>query len=173
MVGDFALYSQFKNPFRDIISLVGHSPVLAHSISAMGALHYSLVSDSDTTLMPWSTNNLETVSWILTPEEIENVITPAASRRPSSKVYQQFLEFKQRALHQLSMDLDSPVMQRDNRTLAGIVVLALLDLFESGSGAWSYHIEGAKKLIKSRPKDELPKGILEGLETFAIDGCLM
>lgn len=89
------------------------------------------------------------------------------------KAYQHFLEFKQRTLNQLTQDLSNPVMQRDDRTLAAIVVLALLDLFESGSGAWSYHIEGAKKLLRGRPENELGQGILQGLDTFVVDGCLM
>lgn len=171
-MGDFALYSQVKNPYRDIISLVGSSPVLAYGLSAMGALHYSLLSDSDSSMMPWSSNSA-TVNSLLSPEEIEDVITPAASRRPASKAFEDFLEFKQRALNQLATDLNSPKMQKDDRTLAGIVVLGLLDLIESGSGAWSYHVEGAKNLLKSRPKSGSGQGLIEGLDTFAIDGCLM
>jgi hypothetical protein len=50
------------------------------------------------------------------------------------------------------MDLHNPAMQKDGRTLAAIVLLAFIDIFESGSGAWSYHIEGAKKLLKDRPE---------------------
>lgn len=167
------MYDQIKNPWRDILSLVGSSPVVAHGLSAMGALHYSLISNSDSSLMPWSSYNPISSADDLSAEEIGNFVTPAGDRRPASKAYQHFLEFKQRTLAQLSKDLVNPVMQKDDRTLAAIVVLALLDLFESGSGAWSYHLEGAKKLLKSRPENQLRQGILQGLETFAIDGCLM
>lgn len=173
MVEDFTVYDRIKNPWRDILSLVGSSPVVAHGLSAMGALHYSLRSHSDSSLMPWSSQNLTSSNSHLSVEEIESIVTPAGSRRPSSEAYQHFLEFKQHTLAQLSKDLANPVMQKDDRTLAAIVVLALLDLFESGSGAWSYHIEGAKKLLRSRPENQSGQGILQGLETFAIDGCLM
>lgn len=173
MVEDFSVYDQIKNPWRDLLSLVGSSPVVAHGLTAMGALHYFLLSNSDSSLMPWSSHNLIASTSHLTAEEIESIVTAAGSRRPSSKAYRHFLEFKQRTLAQLSKDLASPVMQKDDKTLAAIVVLALLDLFESGSGAWSYHIEGAKKLLRSRPENQLGQGILQGLETFAIDGCLM
>ncbi|KAJ5174650.1 uncharacterized protein N7482_000527 [Penicillium canariense] len=173
MANDFVVYSQSKNPWRDIISLVGDSPLLAHGLCAMGALHYSLMSDSDSSQMPWSSNNLLTSSSNLSPEEIESIVSPAGNRRPSSRAFQHFLEFKQRTLHQLSQDLLNPVKQKDDRTLAAIVVLALVDIFESGSGAWSYHIEGAKKLLRDRPESNLGHGILDGLETFAIDGCLI
>ena len=173
MANDFVVYSQSKNPWRDIISLVGDSPLLAYGICAMGALHYSLMSDSDSSQMPWSSNSLSTSGSLLSPEDIETIVSPASNRRPSSKAFKHFLEFKQRTLRQLSRDLSSPVMQKDDRTLAAIVVLALVDIFESGSGAWSYHIEGAKKLLRDRPENTLGQGILDGLETFAIDGCLM
>ncbi|KAJ5439538.1 uncharacterized protein N7458_010536 [Penicillium daleae] len=173
MANDFVVYSQSKNPWRDIISLVGDSPLLAHGLCAMGALHYSLMSDSDSSPMPWSSNNLLTSGSPLSPEDIETIVSPAGNRRPSSRAFQHFLEFKQRTLHQLSKDLSNPVMQKDDRTLAAIVVLALVDIFESGSGAWSYHIEGAKKLLRDRPENNFGQGILDGLETFAIDGCLI
>ncbi|KAJ5692817.1 hypothetical protein N7462_002240 [Penicillium macrosclerotiorum] len=172
MTGDFVVYSESNNPWRNIISLVGGSPLLANVLSAMGALHFSLRSNSDSTQMPWSSNLLSDGS-NLSSEEIESFVTPAGARRPSSKAFQHFLEFKQRTLHQLSKDLSNPVMQKDDRTLAAIVVLALLDLIESGSGAWSYHIEGAKKLLRDRPENELGQGILQGLESFAVDGCLI
>lgn len=173
MVEDFTVYDQINNPWRDILSLVGSSPAVAHGLTAMGALHFSLRSQSDSSLMPWSYHDISSPTSQLTAEEIENMVTPAGSRRPSSKAYQHFLEFKQRTLAQLSRDLINPAMQKDDRTLAAIVVLALLDLFESGSGAWSYHIEGAKKLLRSRPENQFGTSILQGLETFAIDGCLM
>ncbi|CAG7918732.1 unnamed protein product [Penicillium olsonii] len=173
MVNDFALYSQHKNPFRDLTALVNHSPVLAHSITALGALHYSLLSESDSSLLPWSSGNLATADSNLSVEEIEDIVAPAGSRKPLSQAYRHFLEFKQRALRQLSMDLQSPEMQKDGRTLAAIVLLAFLDIIESGSGAWSYHIEGAKKLLKDRPETGLGQGILDDLDEFALDGCLI
>ncbi|KAJ5103480.1 hypothetical protein N7532_004009 [Penicillium argentinense] len=173
VAGDFVVYAGSKNPWRDIISLVGDSPLLAHALSSMGALHYSLTTNSDSSTMPWSTQGLATDDSQLTPEQIESFISPTGLRRTPSKAFEHFLEFKQRTLNQLSKDLRNPVSQKDDRTLAAIIVLALLDLFESGSGAWSYHIEGAKKLLRDRPENELGQGILQGLESFAVDGCLI
>lgn len=168
MVNDFALYSQHKNPFRDLTALVNHSPVLASSIAALGALHFSLVSESDSSVEPWSSGNLS-----MSAEDIEDIVAPASSRKPTSQAYHHFLEYKQRALRQLSMDIHNPTMQHDGRTLAAIILLAFLDIFESGSGAWSYHIEGAKKLLKARPENGPGQGILDDLDAFALDGCLM
>lgn len=173
MVEDFVVYAGSKNPWRDIISIVGDSPLLAHALSSMGALHYSLATTSDSSTMPWSKQNILAADTKLTPEEIESFISPTGAKRPPTKAFQHFLEFKQRTLNQLSKDLCNPLAQQDDRTLAAIIVLALLDLFESGSGAWSYHIEGAKKLLRDRPEDDLGQGILQGLESFAVDGCLI
>lgn len=56
------------------------------------------------------------------------------------------------------------------------MVLALMDAIESGDGAWKYHLEGAKKLLKSRQQSESPtqaQGMMNWLDTFAIDGCLL
>ena len=36
----------------------------------------------------------------------------------------------------------------DNASVIAIVLLAVLDIFESGSGAWNVHLEGSKKLIE-------------------------
>ncbi|KGO64039.1 Protein of unknown function DUF3468 [Penicillium italicum] len=168
MVNDFALYSQHKNPFRDLTALVSHSPVLTSSIAALGALHCSLASESDSSVLPWSPGNLS-----MSAEEIEDIVAPASSRKPTSQAYHHYLEYKQCALRQLSMDLNNPAMQKDGRTLAAIVLLAFLDIFESGSGAWSYHIEGAKKLLKDRPENGPGQGILDDLDAFALDGCLI
>lgn len=37
----------------------------------------------------------------------------------------------------------------DNASIIAIVLLAVLDIFESGSGAWNIHLEGSKKLIEA------------------------
>ncbi|KAJ5888171.1 hypothetical protein N7495_008212 [Penicillium taxi] len=170
-----SLYPQFNNPWRDLIALVGSSSLLANSLAALGAIHYSLIGNSESE-MPWSSPNLAASNPILTPAYIERMVTPSTSRHPTSKAYRHFLELKQRTLNQLSKDLSKPELRYDARIPAVIVVLALLDIFESGSGAWSYHIEGAKKLLNHRQvkqDNELGEGILQGLETFAVDGCLI
>lgn len=44
------------------------------------------------------------------------------------------------AIHRTTQDQQS--------LLITVVLLAFLDIFESGSGAWSYHIEGIKKMLE-------------------------
>ncbi|GIK01691.1 hypothetical protein Aspvir_005729 [Aspergillus viridinutans] len=175
LVSYLALYSDVRNPYRDLTFLVGDSPVLAHALAATGALHHAILTNLEFSL-PWSTDGAGDGGTALSSEEVERAVISSMARRPSSKDYEHFLGFKQRALRQLSLDICDPVMRNDNRTLAAIMVLALMDAIESGDGAWKYHLEGAKKLLKSRQQSKSPvpaQGMMNWLDTFAIDGCLL
>lgn len=54
-------------------------------------------------------------------------------------------------------------------TFIAVILLAVLDLVESGSGSWIFHLEGAKKLLeagnrKGRPEFEKgPRTLLHEL----------
>ncbi|EAW09833.1 Zn(II)2Cys6 transcription factor [Aspergillus clavatus NRRL 1] len=175
LVNYLALYSNVRNPYRDLTSLVGESRVLTHALAATGALHYAILTNPELSL-PWSSDAMEEAGTALSSEEMERSVINSMAKRPSSQVYEQFLGFKQHALRQLSLDLCDPVMRNDNRTLAAIMVLALMDAIESGGGAWKYHLEGAKKLLKHREQSKAPtqtQGMMDWLDTFAIDGCLL
>jgi hypothetical protein len=172
LVGYLVLYPGIRNPYRDLTSLVGDSPVLAHALSATGALHYALLYHEEFSPAPLSPDGSSTTT--LSLQELESAVTNSVTRRPASKVYEHFLAFKQRALHQLSLDIRDPARQNDDRTVAAIIVLALVDAIESGGGAWKYHLEGAKNLLKCReygPHAGHAQEIMH--DTFAIDGCLM
>ena len=170
---DLVLYSNTQNPYRDLISLVGESPLLANALSATGALHYALLANGDFSPMPWPSDGPTATGTLLSPQEVEKVVT---SSRPSSKVYEHFLKLKQRALRQLSRDLCDPVKRNDETTAAAIMVLALMDAIESGDEAWKYHLEGAKKLLNNRQQGSdagRSREIIGWLDTLTIDGCLM
>ncbi|KAL4897242.1 putative C6 finger domain protein Acr-2 [Aspergillus ambiguus] len=176
LVNYLALYSSVQNPFRDLTLLVGDSPVLAHALAATGALHYAILANSDFSPMPWSTDGTALTGSLLSSHDVEQAVVSTISQRPASKVYEHFLAFKHRALHQLSRDVGDSVMRNDTRTLAAIMVLALMDAIESGDGAWKYHLEGAKKILKIRERENNPtqaNGMIDWLDTFAVDGCLL
>lgn len=175
-MGYLTLYSSVQNPFRDLTLLVGDSPVLAHALAATGALHYAILANSDFSPMPWSSDGTALTSALLSPQDVEQAVISTISQRPASKVYEHFLTFKHRALRQLARDVGDSVMRNDTRTLAAIMVLALMDAIESGDGAWKYHLEGAKKILKVRQRGSSPaqaNGMMEWLDTFAVDGCLL
>ncbi|KAF9893091.1 hypothetical protein FE257_012502 [Aspergillus nanangensis] len=176
LVNYLTLYSNVQNPFRDLTLLVGDSPVLAYALAATGALHYSILANSDPSPMPWSSDGNAITSAASSPEDAETAVISTISRRPSSKVYEHFLGLKQRALHQLAQDIGDPILRNDTRTLASIMVLALMDAIESGGGAWIHHLEGARKLLTIRQREQTPSqasGMIDWLDTFAIDGCLL
>lgn len=51
------------------------------------------------------------------------------------------------------MKLISAALKKDHTTLGdksiliAVVLLTILDIFESGSGTWNVHLEGAKRLL--------------------------
>ncbi|KAL4794591.1 fungal-specific transcription factor domain-containing protein [Aspergillus venezuelensis] len=175
LAGYLTLYSDVKNPFRDLIPLVGDSPVIAQSLAAMGALHYVILANGEFSPMPWPVEKPPTSGMPSPPDETGPAELSSLSRRSYSQVYEQFLGIKQRALQQLSQDISDPVLRNDNKTLAAIMVLALMDAIESGRGAWKYHLEGAKKLLQSREHDKSgqTQTMMNWLDDFATDGCLV
>ncbi|OJJ44282.1 hypothetical protein ASPZODRAFT_135084 [Penicilliopsis zonata CBS 506.65] len=174
VVGIFALYPNVKNPYLDLITLIGESPVLAYSLTATGAVHYALVANGDLPSLPWTpSNNPSPAGRSLLQSDFDSVVANVISRKPVSQVYEHFLSLKHRALRQLSQDLRDPLLQNDDRTVAAILVLAVLDAFESGSGAWKCHLEGAKKLLKNRQQIGHHRSLIDGLDTFVTDGCLL
>ncbi|KAL5340099.1 fungal-specific transcription factor domain-containing protein [Aspergillus crustosus] len=175
LAGYLTLYSDVRNPFQDLIPLVGNSPVIAHSLAAMGALHYMILANGEFSPMPWPVERFSTSDVPSPPESAGPADLGSLSRRSCPTVYEHFLGLKQRALHQLSQDISDPALQSDNRTLAAIMVLALMDAIESGHGAWKFHLEGAKRLLQAREheKPNHAQTMMDWLDDFATDGCLV
>ncbi|KAL4878696.1 fungal-specific transcription factor domain-containing protein [Aspergillus karnatakaensis] len=175
LAGYLTLYSNVKNPFQDLIPLVNDSPVIAHSLAAMGALHYVILANGEFSPMPWAGARLSISDPTTPPEAVGPADLGALSRRSCPRAYEHFLGLKQRALHQLSRDVSDPSLRSDNRTLAAIMVLALMDAIESGHGAWKFHLEGAKKLLENRShvKSSQAQTMMNWLDDFATDGCLV
>ncbi|KKK14615.1 hypothetical protein AOCH_005803 [Aspergillus ochraceoroseus] len=170
-----ALYSDVRNPFRDLIPLVSDSPVISYSLAATGALHHAILVNGEFSPMPWSADRLSTSGIPSPPEEAPPTEISSLVRRPSTRSYEHFLGLKQRALHQLSQDICDPVMRNDNMTLAAIMVFALMDAIESGHAAWKFHLEGAKKIIQNREHDPTSQArrMMNWVDDFATDGCLL
>lgn len=113
------------------------------------------------------------MSTYLVPEQ--HAVLPFSPQR-SNLAYGHFLGLKQRALRSLSLSISDESLRHDDRTVAAILVLILLDANESGNGAWKYHLEGAKNLLRSRQetaKSESMQEVIEELDTFVVDNCLM
>jgi hypothetical protein len=73
------------------------------------------------------------------------------------------LAFKHQAMEALSKSLSDPKLSKQDTTVASIFLLVFLDLLESGSDGWNYHLEGAKNLIASTyPQSGSQAGINHG-----------
>lgn len=165
------MYDGVKNPYRGLIPFVEGAPVLTETLAAVGALHYAYLSSNNKLLRlrPPRRDSLDTDSGgaqhECLPLSLEN----------SSVAYEHFLSLKQQALRSLSLNISDESLRHDDRTVASILVLILLDVIESGNGAWKYHLEGAKNLLKSRQDTNAASmgRVIEELDTFIVDNCLV
>lgn len=67
----------------------------------------------------------------------------------SGSIMKYYLRSKSHCLGLVSAALAIQRTTQDQQSLLiTVVLLAFLDIFESGSGAWSYHIEGIKKMLE-------------------------
>ena len=74
------------------------------------------------------------------------------------QIHQDALVFKHQAIQGLTHALNSPTTSEQDTTVASIFLLIFLDLLESGSDKWNFHLEGAKRLITNGQLNELQAG---------------
>lgn len=115
------------NPYRGIIACAS-SPVVASAIVAVAACH----DIQSLTGRPMARLPLPTTSTALAVEAPFN----------------HYLQSKGQCLKLISAALAKDrTTQGDKAILIAVVLLTILDIFESGSGTWSLHLEGAKTLV--------------------------
>jgi hypothetical protein len=117
--------------------------VVLSAIVTISACHYSQSITSCPTAELIATGNLANASFAGRLDANSLVISRAA-------LLKYYLQSKAHCLRLIS---DSLLKGRDpegdTAILIAVILLAILDLFESGSMAWAFHIEGAKKLLRS------------------------
>ncbi|GLI71927.1 hypothetical protein PoHVEF18_000094 [Penicillium ochrochloron] len=134
----FIVYDTERNPFRSLIPLGLENPVLMKAILALAARHH--VNKGQSFHEPESPTSPQLVT---------------ANRHA--------LAFKHQAMEALSKSLADPKLSKQDTTVASIFLLVFLDLLESGSDGWNYHLEGAKNLIASTyPQSDSQAGINHG-----------
>lgn len=74
---------------------------------------------------------------------------PASSSLQLANANQDALSFKHQAMEALSQSLRDTQLSKKDTTVASIFLLIFLDLLESGSDGWNFHLQGAKNLIAS------------------------
>jgi hypothetical protein len=157
-----ALYDAVKNPYRELIPYINGSSVLANSLAAIGAIQFAYKSE----------NHGQFLIDAAAGDEASLKAGMALMKPRDTKAYEHFLRLKQRALHQLSAEVSHPLARIDDRTVAAMFVLILLDVIESGNTSWMYHLEGAKNILRSRfSGNRLPS--TDGIDAFVVDACLI
>lgn len=135
----FIVYDSDRNPFRSLISLGLKDPVLLKAILALAARH-----------------NANTGHSFYQHDEHKSPIFIHANRDA-------FL-FKHQAMEALSRALSGSTVDIQDTKVASIFLLIFLDLLESGSDGWNFHLEGAKSLIAShRLLPDAQPGINQGV----------
>ncbi|KAF3398562.1 hypothetical protein F1880_006294 [Penicillium rolfsii] len=134
----FIVYDTERNPFRSLIPLGLENPVLMKALLALAARHH--------------VNNGQSFHETGSPTSPQLI---TANRHA--------LAFKHQAMEALSKSLADPELSKQDTTVASIFLLVFLDLLESGSDGWNYHLEGAKNLIASTyPQSGSQAGINHG-----------
>ncbi|CAG7925068.1 unnamed protein product [Penicillium olsonii] len=134
----FIVYDSERNPFRSLISYGLHDPVLHKAILALAARHHANTGKSF--------------------NQIEAPTTPDLVNADRDA-----LLFKHQAMEALSRIIGAGDTPKNDTTVASIFLLIFLDLLESGSDGWNFHLKGAKSLIKSyQPLLESQAGINHG-----------
>ncbi|KAJ5753095.1 hypothetical protein N7520_010012 [Penicillium odoratum] len=120
----FIVYDSDKNPFRSLISLGLKDPALLKALLALAARHH-----------------------VNAGQCFDQAETPTEPRLVNA--HRDALSFKHQAIEALSLSLRDNKDLKQDTTVASIFLLIFLDLIESGSDGWNFHLEGAKKLIAS------------------------
>ncbi|KAJ5664472.1 hypothetical protein N7507_005203 [Penicillium longicatenatum] len=134
----FIVYDSDKNPFRSLIALGLKDPTLLKALLALAARHHFNTGQS-----------------FNQAEESTEPRFVNANRDA--------LSYKHQAMEALSNSLRDNQQIKHDTTVASIFLLIFLDLIESGSDGWNFHLEGAKKLIASTyPPSESQAGVNQG-----------
>ncbi|KAJ5131170.1 uncharacterized protein N7515_007209 [Penicillium bovifimosum] len=120
----FIVYDSDRNPFRSLISFGLKDLVLQKAILALAARHHA------NTGRPFC--------------QIQAPTSPGFINANRDA-----LLFKHQAMEALTRVLGDEGSDKSDTTVASIFLLIFLDLLESGSEGWNFHLEGAKSLIMS------------------------
>jgi hypothetical protein len=134
----FIVYDSDRNPFRSLISFGLKDTVLQKAILALAARHHANTGRSFC--------------------QVQAPTSPGFTNANRDA-----LLFKHQAMEALTRVLGDEEMGKSDTTVASIFLLIFLDLLESGSEGWNFHLEGAKSLIMShRPLLGLQAGVNNG-----------
>lgn len=141
--------SSSHNSFRDLLLLSGDHAVLQHVIVANSALHYANAM-----------RNGRKAS------DVQHEL--------SDKAHRDALVAKHRALRLLSEALANSNLRHPDVVLASIMLFIMLELLESGTSEWRFHIEGARQLMGYLHQNgKLESPALNDLRDCLVHNCIV
>ena len=156
-----------SNPFRDLIPLTHHQPLLLQIIIANSATHMSNAWQR----APQSTTASSPVDRLSNPRVSSCLMAPAVQ---DLAAYHDALMAKQRALCLLRSTLASMASANIEVTLAAVLLFIELELIDCGRDSWRHHIHGARMIIKSLfDADLLRRDAMSPLRRWLISNCLV
>lgn len=167
----FAFSEECNNPYRDVLPMIGSCQATTSAIMAVAACH----------AVHFMTGTpLAQLSKPLGQSSRSNCINerrvPFFDDYRCSRLLEEFWNHKQKALNLFSHNLTNLNGCPDVLTFATAVLLALVEVFESGSGSWMVHIEGAKQLLNASLDGDLSylptllEGFIHEVTLFEIFG---
>ncbi|PYI01870.1 C6 transcription factor (Acr-2) [Aspergillus sclerotiicarbonarius CBS 121057] len=137
----FIMYDSNQNPMRKLIPAALEEPVLLMSVVALSAQHMA-----------------NTARRFYSSEGTTYAGAGSADAHHSALLY------KHQAIQGLSRAVNDARLCRRDLTVASAFLLIFLDLLESGSDNWNFHLEGLKKLMNSISQTEGSHTTRQGLE---------
>ncbi|RAK96580.1 uncharacterized protein BO80DRAFT_496932 [Aspergillus ibericus CBS 121593] len=137
----FIMYDSNRNPLRKLIPAALEEPVLLMSVVALSAQHMA-----NTARRFYSSDGATYVG------------------AESADAHHSALHYKYQAIQGLSRAVNDARLCRRDLTVASAFLLIFLDLLESGSDNWNFHLEGIKSLINSISQSEGPHTAQHGME---------
>ncbi|KAI0131940.1 fungal-specific transcription factor domain-containing protein [Xylariales sp. AK1849] len=138
------IHDDARNPYREMIPLIGSSTALIHAIIAFAACN---LMQSTTKYPIFSTTGSHHLD------------------ASTSRLLKRFIVSKHQALRQLSNILSNRNERQKTSTLATVVLLMVLECHESGQDSWTIHLEGAKQLLNDGTSNAnfCPSGVYRSL----------
>jgi hypothetical protein len=158
-----------SNPFRHLISTIRTFPGISSAVMALAVCHKYHNSTGTPLLLQQKT-----------VQSGGNVARPSKESYPDADngALGQVLSLKQKSMFFLSAEIADDKANSKSAAIATIFLLAILEMWETGWGAWYTHVEGAKNFIQdlhttSRDNRTISlEGIVASISVYVFPSCL-
>ena len=135
------LWDSDRNPYRSILPLIGSSSAIKTALITASVCHFA----NGQLGTPFITSVVDKAGSEVLPN-YDHTISLRASAMPLLKTY---FGMKQRSLRLLAQAMADPARRTEISTFIAVMLQLVVEFLETGAGAWSVHLEGAKKLIEA------------------------